>query len=243
MRCLVLWMVVLGLIAPRLARAAEPVTAAQLMHKYDAVMGAENFEGIFEMAAHREDGTTRTYKMRVLKSGSEKLRLWFQEPAAVRGQEMLRQGENMWVYMPSLKRAVRVASRDSFQGGDFNNADVLRVNYEVDYNGTLAPSDVPETNLLDLTAKTPDAAYEHIKLWMRQSDDMPVKGEFYTASGKLLRAAEFSDVKSFNGFKRPAKVVMKNMLATERYSTMMVHTFDTKVKPVAGQFVLDNLGR
>ena len=50
---------------------------------------------------------------------------------------MLRNGDNLWVYIPNLKRATRVALRDSFQGGDFNNADVLRVNYEADYTGKL----------------------------------------------------------------------------------------------------------
>ena len=101
------------------------VTPETLLKQYDAVMGPENFEAQFIMTAHRDDDSERSYKMRVLKSGSNKLRIWFSEPASVKGQEMLRQGENMWVYMPNLKRAVRMASRDSFQGGDFNNADVF----------------------------------------------------------------------------------------------------------------------
>ena len=232
-----------ALLLPQASQAAEP-TAADLLKQYDAIMGAESFEGNFAMSAHREDGTTRGYKMKVLKTGNDKLRLWFSEPASVKGQEMLRQGDNLWVYMPNLKRSLRVASRDSFQGGDFNNADVLRVNYQADYTVALAEqNEVADTWLLELQAKTPDAAYDHIKIWMRKSDSMPLKGEYYTQSGKMLRAAEFSDVKSFGGFKRPAKVVMKNMLATERFSTMLVETFNTKVHPVAAQFVLDNLGR
>ena len=196
------------------------------------------------MTAHRDDGSTRTYEMKVLKSGQDKLRLSFSDPASVRGQEMLRQGENMWVYMPNLKRSLRVASRDSFQGGDFNNADVLRVNYEVDYAAQLiAQNDVPGSIGVELQAKTGDAAYDKIRLWLRDGDFMPLKGEYFAASGKMLRSAEFSDVKSFGGFKRPAKVLMKNMLATSRYSEMLVRTFNTKVKPAPGQFVLDNLGR
>ena len=114
-------------------------TADDLLKKYDAVMGPENFESITQMTAHRDDDSTRTYKMRVLKSGTEKFRLWFQEPAAVRGQEMLRQGENLWVYLPNLKKPTRLASRESFQGGDFNNADVLRVHYQTDYAAKIVP--------------------------------------------------------------------------------------------------------
>lgn len=222
---------------------ADP-TAAELMAKYDGIMGPENFLATVQMAAHRDDGTTRTYKMTVLKKGSEKFRLTFAEPAAVRGQEMLRQGDNLWVYMPNLKRAVRLANRDSFQGGDFNNADVLRVNYQADYDGSVQPDPSrPDAWLLELKAKTKDAAYDKIKLWMRKTDNQPVKGEYYTASGKMLRAAEFSEFKSFGGLTRPGKIVMKNMLATQRYSSMNWESLDTKVNPPATKFVLDDLGR
>jgi outer membrane lipoprotein-sorting protein len=225
--------------------AAETAPGAgDLLKKYDAIMGADNFEAVAEMTAHRDDGSVRTYKMRILKAGNEKLRIWFSEPAAVRGQEMLRQGENLWVYLPSLKKPTRLASRESFQGGDFNNADVLRVHYQTDYEAKVLPeSSVSDAWEMELKAKTSDAAYERIKLWMRKSDGMPTKGEYYTASGKMLRAAEFSDVKSFGGFRRPAKVVMKNMLTPKRWSELVMSTFSTKVSPPAARFVLDDLGR
>src|SRR4051812_38595726 len=88
------------LLAP-VTRAAEP-TASEIIRKYDAMMAPENMDGVSQMIAHRDDDTERAYKMRFLKLGAEKFRVWFQEPAAVRGQEVLRQGENNWIYMPNL---------------------------------------------------------------------------------------------------------------------------------------------
>lgn len=219
-------------------------TAEDLLKKYDAVMGPQNFESITQMTAQRDDGTTRTYKMRILKAGTEKFRLWFAEPAAVRGQEMLRQGENLWIYLPNLKKPTRLASRESFQGGDFNNADVLRVHYQTDYAARIvSPTAIPDTWELELKAKNTDAAYDRIRLWLRQVDFMPVKGEYYSQSGKMLRMAEFSEVKNYGGFKRPSKIVMKNMLAVKRFSVMTVETMNVKVTPAAARFVLDDLGR
>ena len=231
-----------SLILPSLA-FADP-TADELLKKYDSVMGPENFQATIDMTAHRDDGTMRTYKMAMLKKGTDKFRVAFAEPAAVRGQEMLRQGDNLWVYMPNLKRAVRLANRDSFQGGDFNNADVLRVNYQADYTAKVV-ADPTRTDAwqLELHAKTKDAAYDMIKLWMRKSDSLPVKGEYYTASGKMLRMAEFSDFKAYSGLTRPGKIQMKNMLATQRYSTMSWDAMDTHVDPPSGKFVLDDLGK
>lgn len=219
---------------------ADP-SAQDLMRGYDRIMGPENFDAVTRMVAHRDDGSVRSYKMSVLKKGDDKFRIGFQEPAAVVGQELLRQGDNLWVYMPNLKRAVRLANRDSFQGGDFNNADVLRVKYEADYTGTVTADG--DAWVLELKAKSTAASYDKIKLWLRKADTMPVKGEYYTASGKMLRKAEFSDMKDFDGLKRPAKIVMRNMLATQRWSEMAWDKLNTKVNPPATKFVLDDLGK
>ena len=45
-------------------------------------MAPRTFDGLFTMVAHRPDGTTRGYKMRVMKSEDDKVRVWFFEPAA-----------------------------------------------------------------------------------------------------------------------------------------------------------------
>lgn len=225
------------------AHAAE-VTADSLIEKYDAIMGPENFESTAKMVAKREDGTTRNYEMRFVKKGSEKFRIWFKGPAAVAGQELLRVGDNSWVYLPNLKRATRVANRDSFQGGDFNNADVLRVNYKVDYSASLGVSDKPDTWLVELKSKNNSTSYDAIKLWMRKSDAMPVRGEYYGTSGKILRSAEFSDYKEFSkGYKRPARVLMRNELVKERSTELVTQTMTTGVSFPDQRFTLPDLGK
>lgn len=223
--------------------AAEP-TADEILQKYDATMGPRAFESVSLMTAWREDGTSRSYKMRMLKFENDKFRVWFDEPSAVKGQEMLRQGDNMWLYLPNLKRATRVASRDNFQGGDFNNADVLRVNYQADYTAKLVPSDVPDTYALELKAKNSQTAYDVIKLWVRKSDSLPVKGQYFGTSGQMIRSAAFSDFKEFGkGYTRPAKVVMQNELVKARRSELVIEKMNTEVQPAPQRFVQSDLGK
>lgn len=230
-----------------LSAQAAPVDAAAYLKRYDEVMSPAAFEAEASMTAHREDGSSRTYKMRIQKSGTDKLRSSFLEPAAARGQEMLRNDENLWLYMPNLKRAVRVASRDSFMGGDFNNADVLRVNYVADYDATVGASADPALVLLELKAKSAQASYDAIKLWISAGDpkkSQPVRAEYYAKSGKLLRSAAFLDVKDFGGgFLRPAKIEMKNAITPARRSEMAWHSVALKKEISAQRFVVDDLGR
>jgi len=225
-----------------LARAGEP-TAGELLKRYDTTMSPRTFDALVVMVAHRQDDTVRTYKFRVMKGQGDKTRIWFFEPASAKGQEMLRVDENMWVYMPNLKRAVRIASRDSFQGGDFNNADALRVNYVADYEPKHADSGDPALWLLDLTAKSKDAAYDRVKLWVRKADSQPAKAEYYAASGKMLRSMQFADVKDFRGLKRPSHLVMKNELVQKRWSEMTWLDMKLDLDVPAQKFVLDDLGR
>ncbi len=223
--------------------AAEP-TVEQLLAKYDSTMGPLSFEAQTQMTATREDGTSRTYVMKMLKKDNDKFRIYFSEPSSVKGQEVLRNGDNLWVYIPNLKRSTRIANRDSFQGGDFNNADVLRVNYQADYNGKLIPSDSDDTYCVELKAKNPDTAYDSIKLYVRKSDLMPVKGQYFGTSGQMIRSAAFSDYQEFEkGYTRPAKVVMQNEQVKARKTELTTKNITLKVDVPVQRFTQSDLGK
>lgn len=233
----------LAVFVSTLAVAAEP-TAADVLAKYDAIMGPSTFESQAEMTATREDGTSRTYGMKFLKRDADKFRVWFSEPASVKGQEILRLGDNAWVYLPNLKRATRIANRDSFQGGDFNNADVLRVNYTVDYDAVLTPSATPETLTVELKAKTTETAYDKIRLVVRKSDLQPVKAEYFGTSGQMIRSAAFSEYKEFEkGFVRPSRILMQNEVVKARKSEMVTKSFKLNVDAPPQRFMQADLGK
>lgn len=245
MNALLVSMMLLAEPVPPAGSPADLPAVKDVLKQYDAVMAPAVFKAVATMTAHRDDGSTRAYKMTILKGADDKSRIWFQEPAAVRGQEMLRNGENFWVYMPNLKRALRLASRDNFQGGDFNNADVLRANYAADYDGVVKEDPAkPEAWLLELKSKNPETAYDAIKLWvLKAQPGVPVRGEYYTSSGKMLRSADFSDVKDFgNGLKRPSKVTMRNEIATQRFSELAWESVDVSAAAGDGKFGLNDLG-
>lgn len=228
------------LLAAPAARAAESAAAA--LERYDEIMGPAFFEGDFAMTAHRSDGSERTYEMHVMKAGDDKFRAIFYSPPSAKGQEILRVGDNFWVYMPNLKRAVRLAARESFMGGDFNNADVLRVNYAADYDATIAKAEAGKLTL-ELKAKTPASAYDRIVLVVGRKDSMPIEGHFFAASGKELRSAVFSDAKDYAGHVRPAVVLMKNEIEPAKWSRMTVKSFKVVPSIPATKFVLTELGK
>lgn len=241
-------------------------TPEGLLESYDKIMGPESFEAQVTMSTVREDGTNRAYEMRMLKSGTDKFRIQFLQPSVVAGQEILRVGENNWLYLPQLRRTSRIASRESFQGGDFNNADILRVNYREDYVARIldgqasaaaeAPSGATtgaplggtdgkeKSVVLELTAKTINSSYDKIHLWLKAKEGAPLKAKFFGSSGKLLRSAEYLNYKSLDGkVSRPTLVKMKNELLTARVSELSYTSFKTGVTFPAKKFVATDLGK
>ena len=225
------------------ALAAEP-TVDDILKKYDAIMGPATFESEATMTATREDGSQRTYEMRFLKRDDDKFRVWFSGPASVKGQEILRVGDNAWVYIPNLKRATRIANRDNFQGGDFNNADVLRVNYQKDYAPSLGKSDDPALYLVELKARSNETSYDSIKLWVKKADLQPVKGQYFGTSGQMIRSATFSEPQEFDkGYVRPARIVMQNELVKARRTELRTRTMKLDVDAPVQRFSQADLGK
>ena len=227
------------------AQTGGAKTPEALIEAYDLVMGPKNFEAEVRMTSTREDGTTRSYDMKMIKLGNDKFRIWFLKPLAVAGQEILRVGENNWLYLPNLKRTSRIANRDSFQGGDFNNADILRVNYREDYlPSVLKDTSVPNSAALELKAKSNSSSYDKIHLWLNPENGAPLKAQFFGTSGKMLRSAEYSNPKMLDGkLARPVRIVMKNEIVPARKSELEYSVFKTDVSFPAQRFSQTDLGK
>lgn len=239
MRNLTLAVALVLALASRVSASPSP---EEVLAKASAIVAPEAYQATVQMVALRKDGTTRTYVFKTAKQGADKLRLSFEEPKTLSGHEILRIGDDLWRYVPSLKRSMRIASRDDFEAGDFRNADVLRVDLAHDYKVTGMTED--ETRwILDLGAATKQAGYDRVVYTVRKTDYMPLQQAFYASSGKLLRSLTFSDPTSFGKHTRPSKVTMVNELAKGQSTEMTLQRFDVVDALPARTFQRESLGR
>jgi outer membrane lipoprotein-sorting protein len=181
--------------------------------------------------------------MQVWKRGARQARIRFLAPADDQGSEVLRVGDEMWNYLPNLKRALRISPKQEFHGGDFANADILRVNLAEDYTPKLRADAPAGCWLLELAAKTDQVAYARVLYWVRQRDSMPLRQEFYTASGKLVRRLELEEPRASGRLVRPSRFVMRNLVATSRQSELVWEVFEVKRGLDEALFLVGSLGR
>lgn len=221
--------------------AAEP-SASEVLTKVDAILNPPEFEAKLTFVSHKAQGDVHSYSLRLLKKDSDKFRIWFLAPPDDLGQEVLRISDDMWSYMPNIKRALKISTKQDFQGGDFANSDVLRVELMRDYTPSLAES-TPEHWVLELKAKNDEVTYARVRLWVRKQDGQPTQFEYYTGSGKLIRKMDLLNLKSYGKLMRPTKWVMHNMLEPKRMSEMIYDTFNLRKDLDGALFEQSALGR
>lgn len=225
-----------------LARPAGAVEGSALLQQVDANLQPESFESYRKLINIEPSGAQREFLLYTLKKGQDKIASLFLSPASETGRATLRLGDNMWLYIPNVGKPIRITSLQSVVGGVFNNADILRLDYHVEYD-VRQFEDLGTEYLLDLKAKTGAVAYEALKMWVEKSTIVPTKIECYAATGLLLKTLYFKERKPFDdGTMRPAVIETDSPLY-KGYKSIMVYARVQKRSLPDEVFTLDFLPR
>jgi outer membrane lipoprotein-sorting protein len=187
---------------------ATPVFALdgiEILKKVDANLQPESFESYRKLINIEPNGAKREFLLYTLKKGNDKIVSLFLSPASEKGRATLRLGDNMWLYIPNVGKPVRITSLQSVVGGVFNNADIMRLDYNVEYDVQTIDDEKSEY-ILDLKAKTSTVAYDKLKMWVDKNTIVPTKVECYAATGLLIKTLYFKERKSFEGVLRPSVI-------------------------------------
>ena len=178
-----------------------PVSAidnTQLLKEIDRNLQPESYESYRKLINIEPDGSKKEYTLFFVKKGVDKVMALFLSPASENGRSMLRLGDNMWLYIPNVGKPIRLTSLQSVTGGLFNNADIMLLDYTVEYNVEKVEEKGNEY-LLYLKAKTKTVAYDKVKLWADKNKKFPTKIECLTETDMLIKTIYFKDIKDFGG--------------------------------------------
>jgi outer membrane lipoprotein-sorting protein len=145
------------------------------------------------------------------------------------GRNMLMIGENMWVYVPNIRRSVRVSLSQKLTG-EAANGDISRMRWAGDYSHKIEKKDSKEWQLL-LEATKKDLTYAKIRAWIDAKNKRPLKAEFLTLSGKVIKTATYEDYKKMLGMNRPTKIHIVDNLKKDQYSDIFIDKMENKSFP------------
>jgi hypothetical protein len=229
------------LLAPSLA-LAEPLTGEQILAQVDRNLEPGDLEMYRKIINIEPDGTQKEYVLWFLKKDKDKVVTLFISPASEAGRATLRLGDNMWLYIPNVGKPIRITSMQSVVGGVFNNADIMRLDYSVEYD-VAAMTEEPGRLVLDLKAKTATVAYDRLRMWVDKQRRVPVRIDCFAATGMLIKTLHFSDIKDIgDGPVRPAVVETDSPLYKD-YKSVMVSA-NLKLRQLSDEvFTLNYLHR
>jgi outer membrane lipoprotein-sorting protein len=234
-----LWALASVLLLTRLAFAVDGNT---LLQQVDANLQPESFESYRKLINIEPNGTQREFLLYTLKKGQDLIASLFLAPASDKGRATLRLGDNMWLYIPNVGKPIRITSLQSVVGGVFNNADIMRLDYHVEYN-VQQLEDLGQEYLLDLKAKTGAVAYDRLKMWIDKAAVVPTKIECYAATGLMIKTLYYKERKPFDdGVMRPAVIETDSPLY-KGYKSLMVYARVHKRNVPDEVFTLDFLPR
>ena len=208
------WMIAaLALAAPppHAAMDARPILAA-----VDDVYQGKTTQGTMEMEVVTPEWS-RTMRLRVWSKGRDVFLIRIQAPQKDRGVSTLRDGKEIWNYLPNIDRTVKIPPAmlaSPWMGSDLTNDDLVKMSrLAQDYVGQVTKGDDHDAaGVVEVTAvPKPDAAvvWSKVVAVVKRDGLLPERVEYYGENGGLARTMVFSDVRLLGGRRIPATVTVE----------------------------------
>ncbi len=214
----------------------------ELLEKVDRNLQPESYEMYRKLINIEPDGSKKEYVLYTVKKGQDKMVALFMSPASEKGRATLRLGDNMWLYIPSVGKPLRITSLQSVVGGVFNNSDILRLDYRAEYDAAIL-EETSDTYILNCKAKTSSIAYDRLKMEVDKKTLVPVTIECYAASGMLIKTLYYKKIKEFGDDLIRPSVLETDSPLYKGYKSVMLYAKINKKKLADEVFTLNYLPR
>jgi outer membrane lipoprotein-sorting protein len=194
---------------------AQELTAKEIVDMANRKVNGESSQGTMKMTIVRP-GWSREVTMKSWSKTTKFYLIYITAPAKDKGQVFLKRDTEMWNYMPSIDRMIKIPPSmmsQSWMGSDFTNDDLVRMNSIVeDYEHELIGEETIEgfsCHKIELVPK-PEAAvvWGKIHLWISKKEFYEMKAEYFDEDGMLVSTMTSSNIRQMGDRSLPSKTVM-----------------------------------
>ena len=191
-------------------RDAQDVLAAII----DSQRGGQTQRAIITMTVVRP-GEERTFEIDSVSDGLESSLIEVVAPSRDAGQAFLRDGDNLFLYNPRLRRVLRVppsGQSDAFLGSDISYSDLSGRDLETDYAAEIT-NETAETVELTLTPNpTAPTPYGQVVLVADAETYAPLEYTFFDQRGAAVKRITFSEFTQAGDLSIPTRLEVANLL-------------------------------
>ncbi|WP_299577189.1 outer membrane lipoprotein-sorting protein [uncultured Sunxiuqinia sp.] len=213
-----------------LSTTAQSVDIKEIVRKADQKLRGNSSIGEFTMTIQRP-AWERTISMKNWTLGSDYSLILITAPAKEKGQVFLKRENEMWNWVPSIDRMIKIPPSmmmQSWMGSDFTNDDLVKESSLVkDYKHQL----IGEENLegyacykIELIPHEEAAVvWGKIYMWVSQEELLWLKAEFYDEDNFLVNTEILSDIRQMDDRIIPTHL---EMIPAEKEGHKTIMTFD-----------------
>jgi len=223
--------------------SASAITGNEIINKVDSNMTFDSARMESKMVIH-VGKQVRTKKMISWAKGRDKSFAEFTYPARDKGVKYLKIGDNMWMYLPSVDKIIKIAGhmlRQSMMGSDFSYEDALESNKLLEKYKVKLAGENKTSYILELVAKVKKVTYYKRKIWVNKKTFIPTKEELFAKSGKKLKIMTMSKIKKFGRRNYPTYITIKNLLRRNSKTELFTTKAQFNIDIPAGTFTQRNL--
>lgn len=212
--------------------AQTPPSGEEILRRVDANIGSDNKISTAEMIIRARRGS-RSIKSKSWIHGEDKSFTEYLAPAREAGTKMLKLEDQLWTYIPSTDRTIKISGhmlRQSVMGSDLSYEDMMEdpelLNlYQANVIGEETFLDRP-CWVLELTAKVEEISYFSRKIWVDKERYVSLKEERFARSGKLLKTFEVKEIKRIQNRWVPVHMVFKDALKTGEGTEFFIESIE-----------------
>ena len=197
------------------ATVAHAQDITEIIKKADEKFRGTSSQGEMTMIIQRPTWS-REVSMKNWTLGNDYSMIYITAPAKEKGQVFLKRHNEMWNWVPSIERMIKIPPSmmmQSWMGSDFTNDDLVRESSLVkDYSQKLIGEetiDGYDCYKAELTPH-PDApvVWGKILMWVSKDDYYWLKAEYYDEDNKLVNTEILSDIQQMDDRKMPTRLEM-----------------------------------
>lgn len=223
--------------SPRAAAQTQPDVKA-IITKLDTMndFSGLDFTGVFTIVSEKPGEKAALTQIRMFRRDSkDQFTLLIQQPEASKGQGYLKEGDNVWFYDPSSRKFTHSSLKENLNNSEAKNSDFSRRSILDDYDisgteeGTLGKYPIW---IISLKAKTDKVSYDISKLFVRKDNNLLLKQEDYSVSGKKMRTTLYPKYADLgNGKMFPSQMLIVDELNPGEKSQITMTELSTNKLP------------
>ncbi len=232
------------------ASAADAPDADAIAQKCDAALKGKTQTGAASMTV-RTPEWERTLQMRFWYDYPDKTLVRITAPAKEAGSGTLRIGSNMWMYLPSVERVIKVPPSlmlQSWMGSDFTNDDLAKESsLPNDYTHRIEGEATVEGDACFRLVATPKpnapVVWGKLVVLVRKSDFLPRRQEYYDEKGTLEKVLSFDEIRRAGSRNYPMHWRMVSVRKPGHETVLAFSSLEFDAVVPAGVFDQRNLER